>query len=158
MTNTKSKSQIIIEDTIIIIFAIITILASMFITKKPMADSGSFIGALIILISAFIVILVRTLYPKLILPAFPFALGLGVIISLPYFSFSPFVLEYMNKIDFLSTTPPILAYAGLSIGNSFGIIKQAGWKLVIVAICVFLGTYLLSSLIAQIVLKMQGLI
>jgi hypothetical protein len=37
-------------------------------------------------------------------------------------------------------------------------IKELSWRLVLVAFCVFLGTFFGSAVIAQIVLKIQGII
>ena len=68
------------------------------------------------------------------------------------------MLKYTNEVNFLGTTTPILAYAGISIGLQVLEIKRVGWRLVLVAFCVFLGTFFGSAIIAQIILKLQGLI
>ena len=69
-----------------------------------------------------------------------------------------FLLKYTNQVSFLGTTTPILAFAGISIGMKVAHLKELSWKLIIVAICVFLGTFFGSAVVAQIVLKIQGLI
>ena len=52
----------------------------------------------------------------------------------------------------------ILAVAGISIGTKLDDIKRLSWKMILVAIVVFCGTFFGSALIAQAVLKIQGLI
>jgi Ca2+/H+ antiporter len=60
------------------------------------------------------------------------------------------------KVNFMSLTTPILAYAGISIGKDLDMFKKAGWRLVIVACVVFTGTFLGSAVIAQALLKLMG--
>ena len=67
-------------------------------------------------------------------------------------------LAYTDKVHFLGTTTPILAFAGISVGNKIEELKKISWKLVIVAMLVFCGTFFGSAIIAQTVLKMQGII
>jgi hypothetical protein len=58
----------------------------------------------------------------------------------------------------LGTTTPILAFAGISVGNRITQLKTVSWRLIIVAFAVFTGTYFGSALISQVVLKIQGII
>ncbi|MFR5602415.1 MAG: hypothetical protein ACLTKI_08810, partial [Lachnospiraceae bacterium] len=52
----------------------------------------------------------------------------------------------------------ILAIAGVSIGCKLDDIKKLSWKMVLVAFVVFAGTFFGSALVAQVILKAQGLI
>ena len=58
--------------------------------------------------------------------------------------------------DFLSITTPILAFAGLSVADSLMDLRKTSWKVAIVAVFVFIGTYLGSAVIAQIGLFLSG--
>lgn len=51
---------------------------------------------------------------------------------------------------------PILAFTGLSVGKDVGAFLKAGPKLLVVSICVFIGTYLGSALISQLGLLLTG--
>ena len=82
----------------------------------------------------------------------------GILISMPIFPYSKQVLEYTGKVNLLVTATPVLAYAGIALGKDIGLLKQVGWKIVIVSLFVFIGTFVGSAVIAHIVLKMQGLI
>jgi hypothetical protein len=54
---------------------------------------------------------------------------------------------------------PVLAYAGLAITREeVATFARSGWKLFVVAIFVFVGTYVGSAAIAQLVLTLQGVI
>ena len=69
-----------------------------------------------------------------------------------------YILQFTENVSFLGTTTPILAFAGLSVGNKMKELKILSWRVIIVAVCVFIGTFFGSSLIAHLVLKLQGII
>ena len=68
----------------------------------------------------------------------------------------PQVIEAVNSIDFLSITTPILTYAGISVADRLKDLRKVSWKIVIVGIFVFLGTYLGSAILAQIGFFLSG--
>ena len=82
----------------------------------------------------------------------------GIIISLPSFPGGEQVVAWTTHINILAIATPILAYAGISIGRSWADFTKLGWRALIVASCVFLGTFLGSAVIAEIVLRWQGII
>ena len=53
---------------------------------------------------------------------------------------------------------PTLAFAGIASGKELKTFKEQGIAIVVVAILTFVGTYLGSALIAQIIMKAQGII
>ncbi|MFO3666469.1 hypothetical protein [Anaerococcus kampingiae] len=59
-------------------------------------------------------------------------------------------------MDFTTLCTPILAYAGIYTGENLDKLKKTGPKIIILSIFVILGTYIGSSIIAQIILKMIG--
>ena len=92
------------------------------------------------------------------LPAFAYVSLIALILTMPYLPTSKFILKYTNQVNFLGTTTPILAYAGISIGLSITKLAKISWKLIVIACVVFIGTFFGSAIIAQIVLKIQGII
>lgn len=82
----------------------------------------------------------------------------GIVISMPFFPYSPQVLEYTGKVNLLATATPVLAYAGIALGKDMGLLKNVGWKIAVVSIFVFIGTFVGSAVIAHLILKMQGII
>lgn len=109
---------------------------------------------ILIVISIAGVILAKFIPGKI--PSVAYIVLLGCMISYPGFPGSEFVNASMQKVNFLALTTPILAYAGISIGKDLDSLKKTGWKIVIVSCVVFVGTYIGSSIIAQIILKMIG--
>ena len=68
-------------------------------------------------------------------------------------------IAYISFIAILITIPGVsLAYAGISIGKDVDTFKKQGFAIVVVAIFTFAGTFLGSTIIAQIILKMTGVI
>ena len=64
-----------------------------------------------------------------------------------------YAIEQIGKIGLLPLCTPILAYAGISIGKDVDTFKKQGFAIVVVAIFTFAGTFLGSTIIAQIILK-----
>ncbi|WP_406541675.1 hypothetical protein [Clostridium ljungdahlii] len=64
--------------------------------------------------------------------------------------------QYLEKIDMIALTTPVLAFAGLSLGKDLKLFKSLSWKIIIVALTVYTGTFVFATMIAQIVLKATG--
>lgn len=115
-------------------------------------------GMLIVILISFLALTVKDSFPKLQFPAFAWASLTALILSMPFMPTAELFLKYTNEVNFLGTTTPILAFAGISVGNKIDKLKKLSWKVFIVAIAVFIGTYFGSAIVAQIVLKLQGII
>ena len=115
-------------------------------------------GIILVIIVAMLALIIKDLLPNLKFPAFAWATMIGLILSMPFMPTANFFLEYTNKVSFLGTTTPILAFAGISVGNKIPQLKKLSWKILLIAIIVFASTYFGSAIIAQIVLKIQGII
>jgi len=113
---------------------------------------------LIVLVICMVAIIIKDFTPKLKFPAFAWASMIALLLTMPFVPTSKFMLEYTKSVNFLGTTTPILAFAGIAIGSQVDRLKQLSWKLVVVAFAVFLGTFFGSAIVAEIVLKIQGLI
>ena len=67
----------------------------------------------------------------------------------------------MKYTDVITTAPigtVILAAAGVSIGTKLDDVKKLSWKIILISLVVFSGTYFGSAIIANIVLKFSGII
>ena len=77
-------------------------------------------------------------------------LGWVSIVSIVFCLMSNFIVEAILAVDFLSITTPVLAFAGISVANQLVDLTKTSWKILIVAIFVFSGAYLLTTIVAQI--------
>lgn len=79
--------------------------------------------------------------------------GAPLVESLPFTPGSAFVVERLESVDFLAIVTPVLAYAGLALTRQEnGVFHRSGWKMLLTAMLVFIGTFLASALIADLML------
>lgn len=90
------------------------------------------------------------------LPAAAYIVTIGCIITIPGVPYAEEISKMVAKVNFMALCTPILAYAGLSLAKDLDVMKRSGWKLVFLAVFVFLGTFLGSAIIADTVLKAMG--
>ncbi len=83
-------------------------------------------------------------------------LGWVSILSLILCLVVPTFVEWINHVDFLSITTPVLTFAGISVANRLVDLRKISWKIVIVGIFVFLGTYIGSATLSQLALNLSG--
>ncbi|MFL2136994.1 hypothetical protein ACEN33_11400 [Ruoffia sp. FAM 24228] len=83
-------------------------------------------------------------------------LGWVSIVSIVFCLMSNFIVEAILAVDFLSITTPVLAFAGISVANQLVDLTKTSWKILIVAIFVFSGAYLLTTIVAQFELSIAG--
>ena len=83
--------------------------------------------------------------------------AVAVIVSLPGFPGGDVLLSYTKEVNFLALTPPLLAYAGLSIGKDIEAFKQLSWRIVPVALAVAAGSFLCATMLAEVMLHIEGI-
>ena len=120
-------------------------------------DVYSITGAVVLwVISMLGLIISLSVKNNSILSKFPI-LGWVSIVSLimcfPAIPLSNFIIKSINSVDVLAITTPILTYAGISVVNRIPELRKTSWKIAIVAIFVFMGTYIGSASIAEIGLR-----
>lgn len=116
------------------------------------------IPGMIMIIAIGLVSLVLAREVPVNFPGIAWAILIATILALPFSPVQGPFLEYTERIDFLATATPILAYAGLSVAMQADRLKQVSWKLVIVTVIAMFGTFVGSALIAELILDMQGII
>ena len=92
------------------------------------------------------------------LPAIAYISLVAIVVTIPGFPGAEFAFASMNKIGLLPLCTPILAYAGISLGKDFDTFKSQGIAIVCVALLTFVGTYVGSAIIAEVVLRLTGAI
>lgn len=108
-----------------------------------------------ILFAVCVVGLLMARFIPFYLPSVAWISLVAILVTIPGVPGSAAVTAAVEKLNFLALATPALAYAGLALTqNEFAIARRSGWKIVIVAICVMLGTYLGSVVIADLVLRL----
>ena len=80
----------------------------------------------------------------------------AILFTIPGAPGAGFVSAEVEKLDFLAIVTPALAYGGLALtSNEFAIARRSGWKIVVIAICVMIGTYLGSVVVADLMLRVS---
>lgn len=125
---------------------------------KGMSPLAAVPGALMMLAIILISLQIKAWLPRLPLPAFAWATLIALLLSIPYSPVSEIFMRYTNRIDFLATTTPLLAFAGLSVGNSLDKLKSLSWRIVIISMLVFTTAFFGAAYVAQFILHFQGII
>ncbi len=89
-------------------------------------------------------------------PPIVFVSLLGILLTMPWTPGSEWIVSHTTQVNFLATTTPVLAFAGISIGKDLDKFAELGWRIIVVALVVFTGTFLGSAVIAQAMLRLTG--
>jgi hypothetical protein len=139
-------------------FIVLLIVGAMSLVANLIGYKNSIIealpGMLILIALAIAGILLARVFPKI--PAAAYIVTLGCILTYPKVPGAAFINAAMAKVSFMSLTTPILAYAGIAIGKDLGVFKTTGWRIIILACVVFIGTFIGSAIIAEVILRLLG--
>ncbi|MDD4570774.1 MAG: hypothetical protein PHE70_11740 [Tepidanaerobacteraceae bacterium] len=142
------------DPIVITVIVAILILVGNFVGYK-IDPVTAFPGMLILFLIVVVGLWITKIMPGK-LPAVVYVSLLGIILTMPWFPLGEKIAELTSKVNFLALTTPILGYAGISMGKDLDTFKKSGLKIIVVAIFVFVGTYICSAIIAQAVLKLTG--
>ncbi|MDF3919325.1 DUF3100 domain-containing protein [Salinicola salarius] len=117
-------------------------------------------ASLIDALPGMVILYVMTLIGLVITRAAPFYLPgvawvslVSIVMTLPFFPGSGWIVDQLAAVNFLAIVTPVLAYAGLALSRrEFTMFRQTGWKLIIISLLVFTGTYVGSAVVAQLLL------
>lgn len=139
---------------IFLLVGMIIIVSNYFGFGVPFRDS---VGGVVLLLAITLVGLLITEYLPLKLPAVFWISIVAILVTSPLNPFGSVLdKQYLGKIDFLAISTTILAYAGLALGKDIKLFKQLGWKIIVVALAVYTGTFLGAVFIAELVLRITG--
>ncbi|GHB30168.1 DUF3100 domain-containing protein [Salinicola rhizosphaerae] len=117
------------------------------------ASLGAALPGMIILYAMTLIGLVITRLAPFYLPSVAWVSLVSIVMTLPFFPGSEWFVAQLSAVNFLAIVTPVLAYAGLALSRrEFFMFRQTGWKLIIVSLLVFTGTYVGSAIVAQVLL------
>jgi Na+/citrate or Na+/malate symporter len=118
----------------------------------------SIIGMLILVAITMLGIIMKKIIP-LKLPVVFWVSIIAILLTSPVDPYGAYIdANYLSKIGMLPLTTPVLAFAGLSLGKDLKLFKELSWKIVIVAITVYTGTFIFATIIAEVVLRLDHFI
>jgi NhaP-type Na+/H+ or K+/H+ antiporter len=120
-----------------------------------MALTDSIPGVLIMSTIAFMGIFIGKFIPVK-LPAIVYVVLIGFIIASPISPISKMVIDYTSKISFMAPITVVGTLAG--IGLDFKSFKNQSWKMLIIALLVYTGTFVVQAIFAQTFLLMTNAI
>lgn len=155
MSKILSKEVVMEWILILIIFSFMSAIGNYIGYHYPFQESlyGMFILCAITLLG-----LIIEHHISYNIPAIIYISIISLIVALPWSPISSTIIYYTSKVNIVSLTTILLAYAGIAMGKDLGEFKKVGLKGIIVTFFVILGTYMGSALIAQGVLMYTGMI
>lgn len=112
-------------------------------------------GMLMLIALAFVGMWLGKVLPGGI-PGVAYVVTIGCILTYPGFPTSAVISSAVSKVGFLQLCTPILAYAGIAICKDLDVFAESSWRIILVSCVVFIGTYIGSAIIAQVILKAIG--
>lgn len=138
------------------------VIGAMILVRQYISSGASIMEAIpgmaIMILTAMIAIIIKDIFPNSLFPAFGFATIIGLLLSIPGNPISDIFNEHIKNISFMAITTPLLAFAGISVGNKIHELKKMSWKIVVISLLVFTTIFFACATIGHIVLKMQGVI
>lgn len=142
---------------IMLIIAAISIVGNWISSKFTTSLLESIPGILILLGIAILGTTLAKVIPIKI-PAIIYITVIGILLAIEGSPTSAYVTAAVGKIGLLPLATPVLAYAGVNIGKDWTEFKKIGWRGILVTLCVMVGTFVGSAIIADLILKAQGIV
>ena len=137
-------------------FALLAVICVVLLLSNWVGEGVDPLNALPAMLILFVCCIIGILLKKLIpvnIPAIAWISVVAILISLPQFPFNAYVLEETSKLGVLQLLTPVLAYAGFAISQmEVTLFKKSGFKIAVVAMLTFTGTFIGSAIVAQIML------
>jgi hypothetical protein len=80
----------------------------------------------------------------------------ALLVTSPIFPGNAYLAAATGKMNFMALATPILAYAGLSLGKDIQSFKRLSWRIVVVSLVVYTGTFVFATIFAEIIFHIQG--
>ena len=142
---------------LLLMVSVIIILTNIIGYKMPVKDS--IIGVLLLSAISLIGLTISKFMSRFVkLPSMMYVSLLGLLLACPVSPVKDIVVETTTPVAFLAPATALGAFAGISLGKDLKDFTKMGWKLVLITLFVITGTFIFSALVADIVLKMTGVI
>ncbi|MDC3411911.1 hypothetical protein NC797_02630 [Aquibacillus sp. 3ASR75-11] len=140
---------------LLLIFAVVSLIGNW--AGYDVLPGAAIPGMIVLVLICLAGLIIQKLIPGNI-PSVAYVAIVGILVSMPWMPGSEQIVEWTNSVNLLALATPILAYAGIAIGRSWTDFVKLGWRSIVVAMLVMIGTFLGSAIIAEIILRVQGII
>ena len=123
----------------------------------PVGDS--IIGVLLLSAISLVGLTISNFMSRFVkLPSMMYVSLLGLLLACPVSPVKDIIVETTTPVAFLAPATALGAFAGISLGKDLKEFAKMGWKLVVITLFVITGTFIFSALVADVVLKIIGVI
>ena len=123
----------------------------------PVGDS--IIGVLLLSAISLVGLTISNFMSRFVkLPSMIYVSLLGLLLACPVSPVKDIVVETTTPVAFLAPATALGVFAGISLGKDLKEFAKMGWKLVLITLFVITGTFIFSALVADVVLKIIGVI
>lgn len=154
----KVWEDILEQLKIIIILYGLLFMLHMFFGDSDISTIELLKATVVSFLMVMISVTLKNVVKKPNLPGFAWATLVSFFFTLPISPVQGFILNSMKPYIFSLVGLPLLAFAGISVGDQLKVFKELSWKIVIVSIVVMTSTYFGSAIISNIILSIKGLI
>ena len=142
---------------LLLMVSVVIILTNVIGYKMPVGDS--IIGVLLLSAIALVGLTISNFMSRFVkLPSMMYVSLLGLLLACPVSPVKDIIVETTTPVAFLAPATALGAFAGISLGKDLKEFAKMGWKLVVITLFVITGTFIFSALVADVVLKITGVI
>ena len=151
------KKYFVQQLGLLLMVSVVIILTNVIGYKMPVGDS--IIGVLLLSAISLVGLTISNFMSRFVkLPSMMYVSLLGLLLACPVSPVKDIVVETTTPVAFLAPATALGAFAGISLGKDLKEFAKMGWKLVLITLFVITGTFIVSALVADVVLKMTGAI
>ena len=137
--------------------SVVIILTNVIGYKMPVGDS--IIGVLLLSAISLVGLTISNFMSRFVkLPSMIYVSLLGLLLACPVSPVKDIIVETTTPVAFLAPATALGVFAGISLGKDLKEFAKMGWKLVLITLFVITGTFIFSALVADVVLKIIGVI
>lgn len=106
-------------------------------------------GMIVLVVISLLGLILNYLIP-INIPTVIYISLIGMLVAIPWSPISQPIIEWVSKVQLLALATPILAYSGVVVGRDWKDFSKVGFRGLIVALLVVIGTFFVSSGIAEV--------
>ena len=140
---------------VIVVYGIIAVIHLVSVRSNLMELGKATLVSFVLVVLS---ILLKNFVKKPNLPGFAWSTLVAFALTLPISPVADFIVNTLQAYSFGLVGIPLLAFAGIAVGEQLEVFKKLSWKIVLISFVVMASTYFGSAHISNIVLALNGMI